>query len=362
MGLAGIVIGMPCLTWVIVLLFTMLFVLGILFKETVGPAHGQDYMALCGNADDLIEEGMPLPYPECSKTHYLYGEEYFGTLQKSIFTIFRCLLGDCSSRRGHSLIVHFSLGYGFRFQAVYFLGMILCVFGIFNIITAIFVETTISGLKHNDVQKKRHKMYRAVYVKTKLDALIGRVILLQTKLKASDVSAEELNATIDQIRLSPDEFQKLMQDETVKRILEDLDVDMFDGASLLDIFDPDGSGVIPLTNFFATVMRVRGEPQKSDTIANWVAIRLLSSRFENFELHSLKNQKRIINGLIEISGDIEAFQEEMVNGTSIQAPAPLVVASGESQMPQAPKTFDDLLKAVSRDDTPSPRSEESENV
>jgi hypothetical protein len=193
--------------------------------------------------------------------------------------------------------------------------MILCVFGTFNIITAIFVETTISGLKHNDVQKKRNQMYQANYVQGKLDALIEQVLELQQCRKPSEYTTEELNDIVAGIRLSPGEFQSLMQDKEVKGILTDLDIDMFDAGSLFDIFDPDGTGVIPLTNFFATIMRVRGEPQKSDTIANWVAIRLLSTRFENFELLALKNQKRMIHDLREIAGNIGTFQEDAYQGS-----------------------------------------------
>lgn len=44
------------------------------------------------------------------------------------------------------MIVAFSYGYGGFFETVFVGWMIIVIFGLFNIITAIFVDTTTSGL------------------------------------------------------------------------------------------------------------------------------------------------------------------------------------------------------------------------
>ena len=50
--------------------------------------------------------------------------------------------GDCATRGGQSLIVHLSEGYGFRFEIVYAVGMILVVFGLFNIVASLVPSDT----------------------------------------------------------------------------------------------------------------------------------------------------------------------------------------------------------------------------
>ena len=43
---------------------------------------------------DQVEELVTrADLPEDCKLHYLLGEEYFGTLTESMFTVFRCMIG-----------------------------------------------------------------------------------------------------------------------------------------------------------------------------------------------------------------------------------------------------------------------------
>lgn len=65
------------------------------------------------------------------------------------------LPGDYSTRGGKSMIIAMSAGYGIVFELVFVSFMIIVIFGLFNIITAIFVDSTTAGLKHNDVKRCR---------------------------------------------------------------------------------------------------------------------------------------------------------------------------------------------------------------
>jgi hypothetical protein len=316
--LTGFVIGMPALFWVMVLLFSIFFAIAVIFMSVVGPAEGQNLTALCGSADDLDFGGRA---DECI-IHYLYGEEYFGTVSKSIFTIFRCMIGDCATRKGQSLIVHFSLGYGLRFEICYFVGMIIIVFGVFNIITAIFVETTVSGLRHNELQKRRHRFYEGQYVETKVVELADRITTLH-KERAGACSRESRRPSLgsdmdpadehDSLKLSEEEFHAILKDEQVQIILWDLDVNMVDQGSLFEMFDTDGDGSVRIGKFISTIIRTRGQPQKADTIANWLAIRALNTKFQEFELVSLKNQRRLLECVSSLAG-APSYRVERPNG------------------------------------------------
>merc|ERR1711933_330976 len=90
--------------------------------------------------------------------HHIVGEEFFGSIPTAMFTVYRCMIGDCTSAGGHSIVVHLSKGYGFTFYITYCVAMIVAICGLFNIVTALFVESTLTGLKGNDVHQRNVRM------------------------------------------------------------------------------------------------------------------------------------------------------------------------------------------------------------
>merc|ERR1712113_93648 len=65
-------------------------------------------------------------------------------------------------------------GFGWKFDVCYCLGMIVLIFGLFNVITSIFVEATMAGLKYNEVKQKLASMYQSQYVETNLRRFVKR--------------------------------------------------------------------------------------------------------------------------------------------------------------------------------------------
>jgi len=296
--LAGLLIGMPWLFWVLVLLFLILYSMGICLRLMLGPTSGDEaLMPRCGSGDAaLISNPQD---PDCDRIHYLYGEEFFGDVTTSMFTTFRCLIGDCTTRTGQSLTAHFAHGYGIRFYIVYGVGMICIIFGLFNVITALFVESTLSGLKYNDVQKKYARMYESRYVYHKMSLLIGRIRHLHP-------TGEE---DMTHLTVTRADFQQMIKDPNLNGLLDDLDVATMGRADFFEIIDFDRDGVIALPDLVAGLMKLRGETQKSDIMANWVAIRTLHDRFVDFErtaveLHHhltdlISQQQRSISGTLK---------------------------------------------------------------
>merc|ERR1712151_620690 len=82
-----------------------------------------------------------------------------------------------------------------------------------------------------------------------------------------------------------------MKDSTVKLLLHDLDVDVFDPLGLFDTFDGNGDGYITLSEFVSTIMKLRGEPQKNDMIATWMAVQTLRDKMDQFQHIFLENQE-----------------------------------------------------------------------
>lgn len=293
--LVGIVIGIPALFWVFVLFLLVLFVMGTFFRVVIGPTGEQDQISLCGPPDHY--DGSD---PEC-KLHYMYGEEFFGSVKRSMFTTFRFMIGDFSTGAGKSLAVIFSRGFGLMFEVAYCVGMISVMFGLFNIITAIFVDSTISGLKHNDVKRKHARQYERRFVKEKLQELLKRIAMLKATRDGNEVRSSRSSAVdrifnagargsqvsvllgqdmVETLQIDEEDFFEVMEDGMVKRLLEDLDVDMFNAADMFDTFDPNGQGYISVSSLVQAIMKLRGEPQKNDLIASWLSVRALHEKVD----------------------------------------------------------------------------------
>lgn len=293
--LVGLAIGMPSLLWVLVLFVVVLYSFGLLLRFMLGPQAEQDLISTCGFGDDVVVGEDP----DCP-IHSVYGEEFFGSLSLSMFTTFRFMLGDSSTAGGKSLAVMFSQGYGSSFMILYSCFMVAVMFGLFNIITAIFVDSTIAGLKHNDVRRKYARQYEKNYVQGKLRNFLQRVseiVAARRDGNAEDIvapasirksvamnSVQPMLEEMQLLTLDEDDFREVMEDMVIKMVLQDLDVEMYNPSGMFDTFDPDGNKSITTSEMIQAIMKLRGGPQKNDLIASWVAIKALHEKVDDLAL------------------------------------------------------------------------------
>ena len=133
--------------------------MAVLFRTVLGPDNNDPYshlMRTCGKPEDVPQNFTDGRIePQCvERLHEVYGEAYFGSVPQAMFTMFRCMIGDCTTEPGGSLAVYMSAGFGIKFYIIYCVGMIAITFGLFNIITAVFVDSTILGLKQVAARRK----------------------------------------------------------------------------------------------------------------------------------------------------------------------------------------------------------------
>jgi len=134
----GLLLGLPWLAWTMLLLWTFVYVVAVMFRFSIAPTSGESLVAKCGGKGDEIPDGSG----QC-QAHYLYGEEYFGTISASMFTVFRCMLQDCTTKAGRSLTMELSDGFGLSFDLMYTFGMVFLIFGIFNVVSVASIDKQI---------------------------------------------------------------------------------------------------------------------------------------------------------------------------------------------------------------------------
>merc|ERR1719329_112870 len=89
----------------------------------------------------------------CTHEHLAeYAPQLFSTVPRSCFTMFRCLTEGCESADGTPLMVHILEDgqHGFLIVLLYNMCFLVVTFGLFNLIMAVFVETTLEAAKRDE--------------------------------------------------------------------------------------------------------------------------------------------------------------------------------------------------------------------
>jgi hypothetical protein len=305
------------------MLWVVVWVIGSSLRQVVGPRAGEELLTdKCGfNGDMKANADVVEQFPECANRHWLYAHEYCSTAFGCSFTVFRCMIGDCSSRGGQSLTAHFSAGYKLAFDIVYVIAMIFLVFGLFNVITAIFLEATMKGLAAQDAFVRKQVKYQRKHVKIKLQQLVKRIILIgETNQSARSTvfdkrmgavtrmfevlkhgfdsawlasrepfsSKSSLTADVSHITISEAMFKVVLRDESVQSILDELDIYLgTDSASIFRIFRKDSQGQLPLMEMLDTLMILRGDTSKVDVVGSSVMIDGLRDELRR-DIHKLQ--------------------------------------------------------------------------
>jgi len=278
----GCVVGLPSLLWVLLLLMLILYMTGMMFRLIVGNEEGRSYIGECGMLpDDAIsllsyDDAFDVDRTDCV-VHWMYGEEFFGSVPASMFTAFRFMLGDYGTLAGRSLVVAFEKGYGNRFRIPFVIWMVVVIFGIFNVITAVFVDATSSGLKLMGLKRKYARKYERTYVKHKLKALVTRLSAILSESKMG-YSSEGTGVEMRTMRL--EEFLVLLVDEEFNSLLQDLDIEIWDPVGFFETCDTDYSGEVTVEEFIQGVLKLRGDPHKCDVVATFLAIRSVQRQLD----------------------------------------------------------------------------------
>jgi len=283
----GMSIGARTLFWSVVLLVGLIFCLGLLFRQTVG--------AWCKRAADAsVGES-------CVNAHLqLYSPVMFSTFYLSCFTVFRCLTEGCTSVDGSPLMVHLmDNGWWGSLMVLFFSIVYVSVqFGLFNLIMAVFVQTTMENARVDECRRRRVREAESVQVAKRLQRLLFEFCHANNRTSASsDNLVPRLSfrdaASMVEMQVSRELFEIVIADPRTTPLLEDLEIQVSDPMNLFDALDADGNGILDVSELVGGLMKLRGAAEKSDVIAAVVSVRSLQERFAHFEDLTVQNWKKM---------------------------------------------------------------------
>lgn len=306
--ISGFVISVRSLFWVMMTLFVVVYVLALGARVTVQAlSTGEGDLTRCGRGDTyMLGEELPAG----CKLHYLYGEEYCASVLDCMFSIFRCMIGECTSRGGRSLTMVFSDGFGLKFDFFYAFSMVVVIFGLFNIITAIFVQATMNGLRENEAHLRNAKAYESNYMTEQLAKLVRCVSQRVAKVR-SRATSQPATATFGldtpprspaaqihdlgegEIYLSEEEFNQLIRIPDVRQLLNELDVSVEPRPGVFDAFHVEEDGTVSMSELVSGLMRLRGDLHKVDLVIVQTALEHLQKQVTDVRSSQSKLLRRL---------------------------------------------------------------------
>lgn len=241
----GILAGVYTLVWSLLLFLVVLYVVALVFRETLGRKKKENIF------------------------------ELFRNVPRAMFTTFRCSFGDCNSKLGVPIFEYVTSEYGPAMSVFYSLFTFIVVVVLFNVISAMFVESTMEAAQSIALTKRRERMQDESLLVTRIAILVRRIMLLATG-RDPEVLSEHLD-TIMNAQVPRETVDQVIHDPLAKQALIDLDINPLDHGRLSDIFDPDNGGTIGVMDIAAGIRRLRGEARRSDVVCIDLMIRHVQS-------------------------------------------------------------------------------------
>jgi len=205
--------------------------------------------------------------------------QLFDSVPRSMYTTFRCFLGDCNTRSGQPVALLLAELYGVPFIGAYCLIMVFVTFGVFNLIFSVYIESTLTRAKTIDQQDERHRYRESLRVARLAKSLLKTFVYAESRHRqvATDDAVGDCPRP-----LSKELFLLVIQDPNVQALMDELDLPP-ERASLFDLFDLNGNGRLDATELVLGFLKVRGEVRKSDIVATLCSVRSLQVSFARLE-------------------------------------------------------------------------------
>eukprot|EP00930_Biecheleria_cincta_P034043 TRINITY_DN23566_c1_g1_i1.p1 TRINITY_DN23566_c1_g1~~TRINITY_DN23566_c1_g1_i1.p1 ORF type:complete len:530 (-),score=101.60 TRINITY_DN23566_c1_g1_i1:264-1853(-) len=245
-------------------------------------------------------------------------DEEYNTMEKAMFTLFRCFTDGCAAYNGTPLTEHLRRKHGWLFFASWILTTMLVTVGIFNLIMAVFID---SVTKSQQQRKQKEIGDTAGSIETNLKLLITKFLtdpggtsdndpqMMRTKqggltltawskmrnftelARARDAATKQKLAQTyfqvlkdDEVTISRDVFQMWLEDTEFTDVLEEAEVDLSAKADLFDILDVDMGGELSADELVTGLMKMRGDVSKGDIVAIMLQVRHLTHLFEDLSV------------------------------------------------------------------------------
>jgi len=217
----SIIVTLKSLVWALALLVMIMYVFGITLTQVA--------------VDSLVAE-------ELSEGHASKLSAYWGSVGLSMTTLFQAITGGISWRESAESIafVHTLAAW------LYYFYIFFTYFAVLNVVTGVFCSCAIEAQQHNP----------ELIVHSLRSTQKANAELLGTLFSAMDSDGSG--------RITIDEFERVMGDDSTRAILKALELDTSDVWTLFRLIDTDGGGTIDMDEFSKGIEALKGHAKNVD--------------------------------------------------------------------------------------------------
>lgn len=224
----SIVCTMKSLVWAMLLLVMIIYVFGILFTEAT-TYHFQ----LLDGFDQLVNN-------EDTREFLLH--RYWGTLPRSMFTLFKAISGGIS----WDIVVFPLAEINWVWVGVFTIFIAFAYFAVLNVVTGVFCQSAIETAQQNeDLVIQTQIANKKVYVDR-----IKRLFKDMDIDQSGDITIRE--------------FEKHLGSDSVQAYFASLDLDTSDAWTLFKLLDSDEGNAIDVEEFIMGCLRLKGTAKSID--------------------------------------------------------------------------------------------------
>merc|ERR1712176_1083308 len=170
-------------------------------------------------------------------------------------------------------------------------------FGLFNVITALYVDNILAAAKFDNLHQKRSRLMDAQMFATKIVKLVKLIWRLHRHRDRdrgsarNSLSPENLDELSD-IQITTEFFDELRSFKEFRTLLAELDVSDEDQLDLFSTLDVDGGGTIDLEELVVGICKLRGDARRSDIVGVSLIARSIQMAMARFEVLALRAHRR----------------------------------------------------------------------
>eukprot|EP00929_Paragymnodinium_shiwhaense_P053364 TRINITY_DN26702_c0_g1_i1.p1 TRINITY_DN26702_c0_g1~~TRINITY_DN26702_c0_g1_i1.p1 ORF type:complete len:562 (+),score=73.39 TRINITY_DN26702_c0_g1_i1:60-1745(+) len=272
MMMHGIVGGLPTLGCALCLFAFSVYLVALMSREVLGR-HSED--------------------------EHIY--EYFYDVPRAMVTTFRCSFGECSTIDGTPIFEHVDAKYGIGFSLMYCLFAFSMSIGMFNVISAIFIQSTLEAGAGIVKKHKKARLQDDELWASRINIIVRKIAQDFLEVEPSDKLSEYVE-DIYNMDISNDDIDCIGADPEVKKALGELDVDPEDHECLSEILDVDQNGSVAVIELLQAIKRLRGDPRRSDLVTVDLLCRSIQNTLKEVQQVLLQSLHPARDSILRVNG------------------------------------------------------------
>jgi Ca2+-binding EF-hand superfamily protein len=226
-----------------------------------------------------------------------------------MLTVFRYFFNDFTTIQGINIFEGIQIAYGAFGETFVCLWFFMVSIGVFNVISAIFVERTLAAASALEKKRMTLRLQDKQKWMRNVKILIRELYMERIENLEKENPDKDFFDVVEQIaheNVDHVQFDRFIRDADVLEALEDLEIDAADHRGLFEILDADNTGSITLVEFLDGLRRLRGFPRRSDTICIDLMVREMQC-----QIHLLvEGVDNLISGVSKISDRVGVGSDE----------------------------------------------------